>query len=407
MSNESVTPIQILFAVSMPYPEGRSNTRRIRAIAGELVRQGHQVCVFLPFSRVPQPAVQVIEGTKVEFAAVPQTENAFLDGKGRVKLSVHFFSRCRWLMGLWRKSKRREYDWLYLYQPGIDGLLATLIARCFRRKVVSDYVDILSADGYYTFILRLVYLLQVLADWTVPALSHLVLVISSRLEGVYRGRCRHAAMIRFPIVVDTHRFRTGDRNRHRQQLNLGDRPCVVYAGSFARPQGLRVLIEAMVKVIEVKPDAVLLVAGGSLAVDADNIHLLIEQNRLDSNTWYLGLLTEKDVIDLLSAADVLVLPKLDDPVNHAGLSTKLGEYLASGNAVIASNVSDISTYLTHEYDALIVPPGDCYALAEAILRLLDDNELRQSLGANGRLVALREFDLGSNVARLVECLQRI
>lgn len=397
-------PLRILFAVSMPYPNGRSDTRRIRTLTRELARQGQQVEVLLPFSRIPQPAVQWIDGVYVQWVSVPHSINDFLNKRGRVRLSVQFASRFKWLIKLWDKSRRRDYEWLYLYQPGIDALFAAVIARFWGRKVCSEYVDVLSSVGYRGPALKLIYPLQALADRVNPALSHQLLVISSVLERLYRPRVRHAAIMRFPILVDTERFGSGKRDRFRQQLNLGERPIVVYTGSFSHPQGLRVLIEAMTGVVVQRPDAMLLIAGGSLAADADDADSLLRQNNLTGNARYLGMLEEVDVVDLQAAADVLVMPKLDDPINHAGLSTKFAEYLASGKAVVASNVGDISMYVTHGQDAFLVPPGDRCALENALVKLLEQDAIRHVIGSNGRRVAQQTFDVGVQTARLISAL---
>ncbi len=116
------------------------------------------------------------------------------------------------------------------------------------------------------------------------------------------------------------------------------------------------------------------------------------------------MIPEEDVIDLQSTSDILVMPKLDDPINQAGLSTKLAEYLASGKAVVASNVGDVGKYLRHEYDALLVPPGDQHALEQGLIRLLEEPELRHKLGINARETALRHFDIKVNMTRLVKAL---
>lgn len=407
--NQEIAPLsalRFLFATNIPFPEGRANTRRIRTIARELVRQGHQVSILLPFARKHQAKSQIIEGIQVEWCIAPQTDNVFLKTNQRVKLSVQFLSRCRWLKRLWQKSKRKEYDWLYLYQPGFDGLIAAIIARYFGRKVCSEYVDLLSSEGYQGLLLRLIYKLQLIADNKVPALSHQMLTISSLLEKVYHQRSLRSSMLNFPILVDTVRFGTGDQYRFRQKLNIRKRFVITFTGSFTRPQGLRVLIEAIANVVRQYPDVMLLIAGGSLVDDADDADLLINKYDLKANALYLGMLDEVDIIDLQAGSDILVMPKLDDPVNHAGLSTKLSEYLASGKAVIASDVGDVGKYLIHEKHALLVPPGDNDALERAILRLLVNPELRMLLGSNGSKAAIHYFDIRVNVMRLVEALHK-
>lgn len=327
-----------------------------------------------------------------------------MNSKEHVRLFVQIISRGYWLRELGRRSRRREYDWLYLYQPGVDGLLAAVIARYYHRHICSEYVDLLSPAEYHGPILRVIYVFQILADRIVPLFSNMILTISSALEVIYHKRNRDIPTMLFPTLVDTARFGSGDRSRFRRHLGLGERPIITFTGSFVRTEGLQVLFKAMIKVAEKHPNVMMMIAGGSLVSGSDDPVRLIEQLHLEENARCLGMIPEEDVIDLQSTSDILVMPKLDDPINQAGLSTKLAEYLASGKAVVASNVGDVGKYLRHEYDALLVPPGDQHALEQGLIRLLEEPELRHKLGINARETALRHFDIKVNMTRLVKAL---
>ncbi len=396
--------LRFLFAVNTPFPEGGANTRRILTVSRELVEQGHRVTILMPFSRRPQAPVQFVDGIRAEFSFIPSSRQIITNAKKRVKLRIQFISRCLWLKELWGKSKRREYDWLYLYQPGIDGLLAAGIVRHFGLRVCSEFVDLLSYNLYRGFAWRIIYLFQVLGDRLTPRLSDKMLTISSRLQKIYHRRNPGAPLLIFPTVVDTARFGAGHRSRFRQNLGLRDRPVISFIGSFVRPEGLRLLIEAVAGVIRQESGAALILAGGALGEEVEDVDRLIKQYGLGASAVNLGVIPENDIVDLLAASDILAMPKLDDPVNHAGLSTKLGEYLASGKAVIAANVGDVGKYLVHEKDALLLPPGDREALEDGLLRLIRDADLRQRLGEAGQQAALRHFDVKANVARLVRFL---
>jgi glycosyltransferase involved in cell wall biosynthesis len=396
--------IRILIAVNIPYPEGRANTRRILTIARELVRQGHEVRLLLPFSRIRQPPQQVVDGIQVCICYVPNANSQAVNAAGRVRLRVHIISRLKWLKALWRESRLRSYDWLYLYQPGIDSAGAVAVARMFARKVVCEFVDALTPAGYSTRFLRVIYPLQVLADRILPRKADLVIVISTVLRRQYQGRAPSVPVLIVPTLVDIDRFGAGDPQRFRQSLGIEDRLTVVFTGSFVRTEGLSILCAAFSTVSTVRPEARLLIAGASLVPDSDDIEVLFGKYQLQGRAHYLGMLSESDVIDLQACADVLVMPKTDDVVNHAGLGTKLGEYLASGNAVVASDVGDVSRYLVHRKDALLVPPGQPEGLSAAILLLLDDPVMRAEIGGRGRVAAQRHFSVDHNVGRIAHSL---
>jgi glycosyltransferase involved in cell wall biosynthesis len=73
---------------------------------------------------------------------------------------------------------------------------------------------------------------------------------------------------------------------------------------------------------------------------------------------------------------------------------------------VAPWVNGIPEIISHESDGLLVPPGDTPALARALSRLMDDQELRRTLGQKARLKILEKFDLGRNSERLAEVFRR-
>jgi glycosyltransferase involved in cell wall biosynthesis len=87
----------------------------------------------------------------------------------------------------------------------------------------------------------------------------------------------------------------------------------------------------------------------------------------------------KDVRPVLASVDVFVHPALREALGVAVL-----EAMAMGKAIVASAIGGIPEAIAHGVSGLLVPAGDAKALAEAILRLLRDSELRQAMGRAAR-----------------------
>jgi glycosyltransferase involved in cell wall biosynthesis len=80
------------------------------------------------------------------------------------------------------------------------------------------------------------------------------------------------------------------------------------------------------------------------------------------------------------AADVFVVPLADSTMSrHFTSPLKLFEAMAAGRPIVASDLPSIREVLTDGSNALLVPPGDAGALAQAIKRLASDRELRADL----------------------------
>jgi glycosyltransferase involved in cell wall biosynthesis len=80
----------------------------------------------------------------------------------------------------------------------------------------------------------------------------------------------------------------------------------------------------------------------------------------------------------------------------------IAEAMAHGKAVVATRVGGIPELITDGVTGHLVSRGDAPAMSKSVLRLLADPALRERMGAAGREVVRRKFNLRTNVAQLVE-----
>ncbi len=146
------------------------------------------------------------------------------------------------------------------------------------------------------------------------------------------------------------------------------------AASLVPRKGLDVLIDALSMLRERGRTPVAWIAG-----DGPVRAALEEQCRrasLDGRVVFLG--ARGDVPDLIAAADVFV-----HPAHREGLGIAALEAMALARPVIASRVGGLAESVIDGRTGILVPPGDARALAEALDRVLSDDDLRASLGAAG------------------------
>jgi glycosyltransferase involved in cell wall biosynthesis len=79
------------------------------------------------------------------------------------------------------------------------------------------------------------------------------------------------------------------------------------------------------------------------------------------------------------------------PSYREGLPKSLIEAAAVGRAIVATDVPGCREVVTHFINGLLVPPRDSKALAEALLVLINDHELRSKMCRENRSKAEREF----------------
>jgi colanic acid/amylovoran biosynthesis glycosyltransferase len=86
--------------------------------------------------------------------------------------------------------------------------------------------------------------------------------------------------------------------------------------------------------------------------------------------------------------------------NRDGLPTVLLEAMALGTPCISTNVTGIPEVIRHRETGLMVSQHDPIALADAIMELLQDPELRLQLATQARKIVEQDFDIHRNAAQL-------
>lgn len=125
----------------------------------------------------------------------------------------------------------------------------------------------------------------------------------------------------------------------------------------------------------------------------------------ESNFLYAGQVEAADVPRYLSAFDICVMPfPRQDHFTFYTSPLKLFEYMASGRALVASDLPSWADVLRHEDNALLYPPEEANGLAASIARLKDDSELRKRLGEQARQDAFEIYTWDARARRLLDAI---
>jgi glycosyltransferase involved in cell wall biosynthesis len=169
----------------------------------------------------------------------------------------------------------------------------------------------------------------------------------------------------------------------REELGLGDQDVVVtYIGEFTSTKNHAFLLAAWRGVAGEEPRAHLLLIGDgrlrkAMERKADREHI--------PNVHFLGF--RSDVPQLLQATDIFVLPS-----KREGLPRSIMEAMAAGKPVVATNVRGSRDLVEHGVTGLLVELGDVDGLAQALLQLIRDPELRRRMGEASR-AKIQDYDL--------------
>jgi len=187
-------------------------------------------------------------------------------------------------------------------------------------------------------------------------------VVSKWLQDMIKKRSGHGSIL-VPPGIDHDIFYPRKRSVHSGKEVL----------FFARPspwRGIEVLLEAMEIVRKEIPDVRLVAVGGAQG-----------QYRTSCKIEYVRP-SDDELANLYASCDVFVLPSFLE-----GLPVPPLEAMACGGAVVLTDCMGTRDYAEDERNCLMVPPRDPDALANAITRVLSDQNLAESLRRVGPLSA--------------------
>jgi len=197
-----------------------------------------------------------------------------------------------------------------------------------------------------------------------------------------------------PNGADLEIFKPIDKREARRRLQLRDDDFVIaYAGAiggYYRPLELLKVIRKL-ESKSVGKKVKLLLTGPIL----DKIHERILLERRVPNVMYLGVLDVNELKILYSAADLGLIPRVDDPAFDYALPVKFYEYIAMGLPVLAlcRRESELARIITEKGLGFVCRPSDEMCIERTIETLLQNpevyNELREKVLRYRKLVDRR------------------
>jgi glycosyltransferase involved in cell wall biosynthesis len=178
----------------------------------------------------------------------------------------------------------------------------------------------------------------------------------------------------------------------------------VTVGRLHPRKGAHIAIDAFGLASKSLESAELRIVGGGGAGYRSKLEDRVSRLDLGDRVTFTGPVPPERVRDELAAASVLLHPAIDINGESEGFGVSITEASAMERPVIVSDSGGIPDQVIDGVTGIICPQGDVDAVAQAMIRLGHDDDLRRRMGAAGRQNVVTNFDTAGQVAKLEEVL---
>jgi glycosyltransferase involved in cell wall biosynthesis len=257
-------------------------------------------------------------------------------------------------------------------------------------------LKLVEADSFFSKIATLVYrLFYVKGDIVVP-------ISPGYVETISKKYCVKKSKIHFvDIGVDLKVF-----EKNIVKVPKENSFKVFYAGVLGLGYDFEQIFGAA-KILEEKKADVQFVIHG-IGECLESIRLRIKELNLTNVRLSDKLLSSRrEVANLLSEADALILPLKDYGRPYLGIPSKLYEYQALGKPIICCAKGEPAKYIANSNSGVVITPGDSFELAQAILSLSNNRLKAKHLGASGRLFVEENSSLEKIGLRMKSLFEKV
>jgi glycosyltransferase involved in cell wall biosynthesis len=353
--------------------------RRVWQEATSLHGAGYEVHVICPRTSSYRRRRELVDGIHIyRYSPGPEADSAF--AAYLIEYSIAIFRQTLLAIGL---RMRKRIDIVHICNPPDLLFLCALPLLALGARLIYDHHDacpeLMVAKGrpassrLVRLMIRLERLTYRFAKVSIETND------SFKTIALGRGGMNAADVFVVRSAPSADRFadaRPDERWRH------GRKHLVGYVGIMGSQDGLDYLLDAAAEIIRLGRDDVQFVLVGD-GTELPRLRARAAELDLGSQVEFTGLVSSDELLgSILAAADVCVSPDEANAMNDISTMNKIMEYMALGKPVVQFELTE--GRVSAAGASLYAPANDSQALAECILRLVDDEALRTRMGELGR-----------------------
>jgi len=191
--------------------------------------------------------------------------------------------------------------------------------------------------------------------------------------------------------IDTEHFRPLDGRELREKYGIADRATIVSVGRLVHRKGQDRLVEAMPLVLKEIPEAHLVFIGEG--PHRKKLDQLVKRHKLENHVTFIGRIQYSDLPRHFSLGDIFAMPSRSRlfGLEVEGLGIVYLEASACGLPVVGGNSGGAPDAVKEGITGFVVDGNKLPEIADRIITLLKDDELRNQMGNAGRSWAMEEW----------------
>lgn len=380
----------------------------IQSIAETLVSLGNEVCVVAPYDALVKPMdTHGVQLYRFKYAPVASWHimghARALEADVRLKplsflLAPSFLASAAFK--LLEVAKKQKSEIIYAHWVIPNGPAAAWVAQQLRLPLM------ISLHGSDIFVAKKNFLFRAAARWVFRRAKAVSACSPELRAGALALSAPQNATRLVPYGVDPIKFHPGKRsNAFRDQIGL--KPNELAIGSIGRmvhKKGFDLFIRAFARVVNDWPQARLVLGGSGPLLEP--LKELARSLGIEASVIFTGNVAWDEVPVFLASLDLFVLPsKKDSAGNLDGLPNVLLEAMACGVPVLASDIGGVRLAVDEQRSGRLFASGDEHGLANQMLELLQQADLRKTLAAQARRKVEEQLNWQYVAGKLLAMLQ--
>lgn len=288
------------------------------------------------------------------------------------------------------KLFKEDFDIIHTHLPTPWSADWSVILAKFKKKpIIITYHNDIVSTGFASYIAKLYNLTSLNI---ILKMSEKIIITQPKYfdRSPYLKKYREKIEV-VPVGVDINKFKP---------LNVDEEEHTLFFLSvldkFHEYKGLKYLLKAL-RIVKNEIKDIKLIIGGEGELKT-YYQELANHLGVGGNVNFVGFIPDDKLVEYYNRCSIFVLPSYSS--DQEGFGIVLLEALACGKPVVTTEIVGISEDVRKSNAGIIVKPHDVESLADAIIRILQDDNLRKKMGKNGRKIA--EKYSWKNIADMME-----